>query len=188
MACRRYAPAKLSRRNRRAWPSAEIERRVPAGEAPPLPPNAQLALIGKSIPRINGRAKVTGAAPFTVDVKLPGMLYARLLRSPSPHARVMSIDIGPRNGILGCVPIHVINDVVGRPSRRPDRIRLPGQAVVAFSMLAIRSPRSPPSRRRRRRQRWISSKSIISHLHSWSISRMHASPTRHAFSTHPVTW
>ena len=92
---------------------AEIERRVPAGEAPPLPPNAQLAVIGKSIPRINGRAKVTGAAPFTVDVKLPGMLYARLLRSPLPHARVMSIDIGAAERHPGVRAIHVINDVVG---------------------------------------------------------------------------
>src|SRR5664280_1561807 len=93
---------------------AEIERRVPAGEAPPLPPNAQLAVIGKSIPRINGRAKVTGAAPFTVDVKLPGMLSARLLRSPLPHARVMSIDIGAAERHPGVRAIHVINDVVGR--------------------------------------------------------------------------
>ena len=60
----------------------EIERQVPAGEAPPLPTNDRLAVIGKSVPRINGRAKVTGAARFTVDIKLPGMLHARLLRSP----------------------------------------------------------------------------------------------------------
>ena len=58
----------------------EIERQVTAGEAPPLPPNAQMAVIGKSVPRINGRAKVTGAARFTVDI----MLHGRLLRSPHP--------------------------------------------------------------------------------------------------------
>src|ERR1039458_807818 len=52
----------------------EIERQVPAGEAPPLPTNDRLAVIGKSVPRINGRAKVTGAARFTVDIKLPGLL------------------------------------------------------------------------------------------------------------------
>ena len=54
----------------------EVERRVPADEAPPLAPNANLAWIGKPVPRIDGRAKVTGAARFTVDVKLPGMLHA----------------------------------------------------------------------------------------------------------------
>src|ERR1039458_1611030 len=70
----------------------EIERQVPAGEAPPLPTNDRLAVIGKSVPRINGRAKVTGAARFTVDIKLSGMLHARLLRSPHAHARIVSID------------------------------------------------------------------------------------------------
>ena len=36
----------------------EAERRVPTDEAPPLAPNADLKWIGKSVPRINGRAKV----------------------------------------------------------------------------------------------------------------------------------
>jgi len=69
-----------------------IEREVPADEPPPLAPNAELAVIGKSVPRINARANVMGAARFTVDVKLPGMLHARLLRSPHPHARIAAID------------------------------------------------------------------------------------------------
>ena len=51
---------------------AEETRQVPAGEPPPLPPNAELAVIGKPYPRANGRAKVTGAIRFTVDVALPG--------------------------------------------------------------------------------------------------------------------
>ncbi|MEJ2379463.1 MAG: hypothetical protein P8Y71_30125, partial [Pseudolabrys sp.] len=62
----------------------EIERRVPESEAPPLPVNDKLKYIGKPVPRINARAKVTGRATYTVDVKLPGMLHARLLRSPHP--------------------------------------------------------------------------------------------------------
>src|SRR5664279_4584587 len=85
----------------------EIVRQVPAGEAPPLPPNAQLAVIGKSIPRINGRAKVTGAAPFTVDVRLPGMLHAWLLRSPHPHARILSIDTTAAERLAGVRAVHV---------------------------------------------------------------------------------
>ena len=71
----------------------EVERQVPLDEPPPLPPNAQLAVIGKSIPRQNGRAKVTGATHFTVDVNLPGMLHGRILRSPLPHAEVRAIDV-----------------------------------------------------------------------------------------------
>jgi len=69
-----------------------VSRRVPKNEPPPLAPNAELAVIGKSVPRVGSRALVTGAARFTVDVKLPGMLFARILRSPHPHARILSID------------------------------------------------------------------------------------------------
>ena len=71
----------------------QIERQVPVDEPPPLPPNALLEVIGKSVPRQNGRAKVTGATRFTVDVQLPGMLHARILRSPHAHARIRSIDV-----------------------------------------------------------------------------------------------
>jgi len=70
-----------------------VERQVPRDEPPPLPPNAALAIIGKPIPRQDGRAKVTGATRFTVDIDLPGMLYGRILRSPLPHAEVRAIDI-----------------------------------------------------------------------------------------------
>lgn len=93
---------------------AEIERRVSADEAPPLAPNAKLAWIGKSVPRINGRAKVTGTARFTVDISLPGMLYGRLLRSPHPHARLISIDFGAAKKYPGVVAVLPVNETVGR--------------------------------------------------------------------------
>lgn len=92
----------------------EVERRVSADEAPPLPPNADLAWIGKSVPRINGRAKVTGSARFTVDVKLPGMLYARLVRSPLPHARLLSLDVSEAAQQAGVHAALPINETVGR--------------------------------------------------------------------------
>ena len=71
----------------------EVERQVPLDEPPPLPPNAELAGIGKPVPRQNGRAKVTGATRFTVDTNLPGMLYGRILRAAWPHAEIRSIDV-----------------------------------------------------------------------------------------------
>lgn len=92
----------------------EIERRVSVDEAPPLPPNDKLEFIGKPVPRINGRAKVTGKATYTVDVKLPGMLHARLLRSPHPHARILSIDINAAARRPGVRAVYVLNRVVGR--------------------------------------------------------------------------
>jgi xanthine dehydrogenase YagR molybdenum-binding subunit len=71
----------------------EIERRIPADEPPALRPNAELSVIGKRIPRQNALGKVTGATRFTVDVALPGMLYGRILRSASPHARIRALDL-----------------------------------------------------------------------------------------------
>jgi len=71
----------------------QTERQVPVDEPPPLGPNASLNVIGKSVARQDGRAKVTGATRFTVDVHLPGMLHARILRSPVAHARIRNIDV-----------------------------------------------------------------------------------------------
>jgi xanthine dehydrogenase YagR molybdenum-binding subunit len=97
----------------------EVERIVPADEAPPLPPNAGLAWIGKPVPRIDAHAKVTGAARFTVDVKLRGMLHGRLLRSPFPHARLVALDLGKAQqqpGVRAALPI---NETVGRAVEAP---------------------------------------------------------------------
>jgi xanthine dehydrogenase YagR molybdenum-binding subunit len=70
-----------------------VERQIPLDEPPSLPANAALTLIGKPVPRQNGRAKVTGATRFTVDVSLPGMLYGRILRATLPHAQIRAIDV-----------------------------------------------------------------------------------------------
>jgi CO/xanthine dehydrogenase Mo-binding subunit len=57
--------------------------------------NAQtdLVVVGRPHPRLEGREKVTGRAHYASDVRLPGQLYARVLRSPFPHARVRRIDV-----------------------------------------------------------------------------------------------
>ena len=52
----------------------------------------KLSVVGTSVPRIDAREKATGEAVYCTDIKLPGMLYAKVLRSPYPHARVISID------------------------------------------------------------------------------------------------
>ena len=51
-----------------------------------------LTTIGHVTPRVDAIARVTGQAKYTNDLKLPGMLYARVLRSPHPHARIRHID------------------------------------------------------------------------------------------------
>ncbi len=71
----------------------QVVREIPADEPPPLPPNSELAVIGKPTARHDAEAKVRGATRFTVDVALPGMLYGRILRSAHPHARVRAVDV-----------------------------------------------------------------------------------------------
>ncbi len=51
-----------------------------------------LSIIGKSVPRPDARDKVTGGKGYPVNVRLPGMLHAKMLRSPYPHARILRID------------------------------------------------------------------------------------------------
>ena len=51
-----------------------------------------LTVVGHATPRIDAVERVTGKATYTGDVMLPGMLYARVLRSPHPHARIRRID------------------------------------------------------------------------------------------------
>jgi hypothetical protein len=43
--------------------------------------------------RIDAFERVTGQAQYTGDIQLPNMLHGRVLRSPHPHARILSIDI-----------------------------------------------------------------------------------------------
>lgn len=53
---------------------------------------AEFRVLGKSVTRVDALEKVTGKAVYCTDIKLPRMLYAKVLRSPYPHARVISID------------------------------------------------------------------------------------------------
>ena len=57
--------------------------------------------IGKPLPRIDALEKATGVASFTTDLKLPGMLHAKVLRSPFPHARILSIDTAEAEKLPG---------------------------------------------------------------------------------------
>ena len=56
-------------------------------------PVVPLTTIGNGTDRVDAVERVTGEAKFTRDVRMPGMLYAKVLRSPHPHARIRSIDV-----------------------------------------------------------------------------------------------
>ena len=68
---------------------------------PPYPPHADLKVVGKEQSRIDGPERVTGRATYTCDVHLPGMLFARVLRSPFPHARIKKLDTSRAEKLLG---------------------------------------------------------------------------------------
>ncbi len=61
----------------------------------------QYSVVGKSIPRVDGSLKATGEAKFTVDIALPGMLHGKILRSPYPHAKILSIDTSKAEALPG---------------------------------------------------------------------------------------
>ncbi len=70
------------------------------GQAPPPPPadpkyhwTPPHTSIGTSVKRLDGPDKVTGRARYTFDINRPGMLYGRIVRSPHPHARIVSVDM-----------------------------------------------------------------------------------------------
>ena len=62
---------------------------------------AELSVVGKNVTRIDALEKVTGKAVFATDVTLPGMLHAKVLRSPHPHARILSIDASKAEQLSG---------------------------------------------------------------------------------------
>jgi xanthine dehydrogenase YagR molybdenum-binding subunit len=60
-----------------------------------------LKSVGKATPRIDALKRVTGAATYTADIQVAGMLYARVLRSPHPHARITKIDVSKAHALAG---------------------------------------------------------------------------------------
>jgi xanthine dehydrogenase YagR molybdenum-binding subunit len=61
-------------------------------DAPPWDATAELGIVGHPHRRIEGVGKVTGRTRYTHDLRFPGMLHARILRSPYPRARVRRVD------------------------------------------------------------------------------------------------
>ena len=62
-------------------------------------------VVGTPVPRIDGRDKVTGSANYGADFEIPGLLWAKTLRSPFPHARIRGIDASAAKALPG---VHVV--------------------------------------------------------------------------------
>ena len=94
--------------------------------------------------RVDGVEKVTGEAKYTGDLDLPGLLEARVLRSPLPHARIESINIERAAALSGVAAILTRDDVNDinpfygnclrdRPLIALDRVRFVGEPVAVVA-------------------------------------------------------
>ena len=61
--------------------------------------------VGKAVPYIDALERVDGSIGFTINLEFPGMLYARVLRSPSPHARLLKVDASRAEHLPGVLAV-----------------------------------------------------------------------------------
>ncbi|MEM4109675.1 MAG: hypothetical protein QXQ65_06745, partial [Conexivisphaerales archaeon] len=60
---------------------------------------------GKEVPQVDSWLKVTGTLKYTFDISLPGMLYAKLVTSKMPHAKIKGIDVSEAMKVRGVVTV-----------------------------------------------------------------------------------
>ena len=103
---------------------------------------ANYSAVGRSIVRGEGPEKVSGKALYAADVVLPGMLWGKVLRSPFPHAKIISIDTSKARDMPGVHAVLTAQDLpdrrVGRllrdiPVLATDRVLFVGEKVVAVA-------------------------------------------------------
>ncbi len=101
-------------------------------------------VIGKSVPKIDGRVKVTGQAKYTGDLKFPNMLVGKILTSSHAHARIISIDTSEAEKLPGVKAVITHKDVPSlkygiSPARWDenilciDKVRFVGDKVAAVA-------------------------------------------------------
>lgn len=101
----------------------------------------QLKMVGTSVRRVDGRDKVTGRALYAGDLRIPGMLHGRVLRSPVPHARLVRVDARGAEAIPGVAAVLTRDDLVDmepfygpiirdRPIVAMERVRYAGEPVA----------------------------------------------------------
>src|SRR5258706_8634528 len=67
--------------------------------------------VGRSVPRLEGRAKVTGRAEYVHNLRLPGMLYGKIFRSTVAHGRIKRVDVSAARALEGVHRVVTIEDV-----------------------------------------------------------------------------
>ena len=100
--------------------------------------------IGRSLPRLEGRDKVTGRAEYTHTMRLPGMLHAKIFRSTVAHGRIKSIDTSAARRVPGVYRIITAEDITkvipapyygpafhDQPILAHEKVRFVGEPVAA---------------------------------------------------------
>jgi 4-hydroxybenzoyl-CoA reductase alpha subunit len=102
------------------------------------------AVIGHSVPKIDGRVKATGQARYTGDLKFPNMLVGKILTSPHAHAKILHIDTSAAERLAGVKAVITHKDVPTKkygisPARWDenifciDKVRFVGDKVAAVA-------------------------------------------------------
>lgn len=93
--------------------------------------------IGKGTPRVDAEQIVSGAAAFISDLRMPGMLCGKVLRSPHPHAEILRIDTEDAETLTGVRAVVTYENCpdwkAGHPKYVPvleRRVRFAGDAVA----------------------------------------------------------
>ncbi len=108
---------------------------------PAVVPEAALNEVGRSVPRVDARSKVTGSVQYGVDVEFPGMLHGKALRAGVPHARIVSIDISEAEALPGVRAVITGSDhgrlhgplMKDQPALAVDKVRYAGEFVAAVA-------------------------------------------------------
>ena len=101
----------------------------------------RLKIVGRRVPKLDGRQKVAGATVFASDIRLPGMLVGKILRSPHPHARIASVDISAAERVPGVHAVVHAGNVTQHPfgygldniPLKTDKVRCVGDEVAAVA-------------------------------------------------------
>ena len=101
----------------------------------------RLKIVGRRVPKLDGRQKVAGATVFASDIRLPGMLVGKILRSPHPHARIASVDISAAERVPGVHAVVHAGNVTQHPfgygldniPLKTEKVRCVGDEVAAVA-------------------------------------------------------
>ena len=101
----------------------------------------QPKIVGQPVRRLDAVEKVTGAALFAGDLRFPGLLYGRVLRSPHAHAKIVSIDTSRAEKLKGVVAVVTGEEwsalggeaVKDMPFLAKDVVRYVGEPVAAVA-------------------------------------------------------